>query len=158
MCSPLIWAALLFINLLKLTDMQRVNMTQYDEYPKDMLIYLKNYGPHFNKKLCEFAVKQMTKMVDGKEVGIVPLSKEQVESVLKKHNVYVHNNVLSDEVYVYHMGESDFMGSSIIDEKHLALYVKDVIDDIDAPDGIVFTRWYASMCYIGIPIEWEEML
>jgi len=138
--------------------MQRVNMTQYDEYPKDMLNYLKNYGPHFNKKLCEFAVKQMTKMVDGKEVGVVPMSKEQVSDILKKHNVHVYNNVLSDFVFAYQMGESDFLGSSIPDEKHLALYVKDVIDDIDAPDGIIFTRWYASMCFMGIPIEWQEML
>jgi len=56
------------------------------------------------------------------------------------------------------MGKADFYGSSIIDEKHLILYVKDVIDDIDAEDGIVFNRWYADMCYSGIAIDWEEML
>ena len=42
------------------------------------------------------------------------------------------------------MGNNDFMGSSIIDEKHLSLYVKDVIDDKDGYDGIVFNRWYAD--------------
>lgn len=40
----------------------------------------------------------------------------------------------------------------------MLLYVKDVIDDVDAPDGLVFNRWYADMCYMGIAIDWEEML
>jgi len=56
------------------------------------------------------------------------------------------------------MGNNDFFGSSISDEKHLAMYVKDVIDDEDGYDGIVFNRWYADMVTSGIPIEWEEML
>ena len=56
------------------------------------------------------------------------------------------------------MGYNDFLGSSIPDEKHLAQYVKDVIDDEDGYDGIVFNRWYADTVRIGIPIEWDEML
>lgn len=40
----------------------------------------------------------------------------------------------------------------------VALYIRDVIDDIDAPDGLVFNRWYADMCYCGIAIDWEDML
>ena len=56
------------------------------------------------------------------------------------------------------MGNNDFLGSSIIDEKHLALYVKDVIDDADGYDGIVFNRWYADTVKQGIPIEWDDML
>ena len=40
----------------------------------------------------------------------------------------------------------------------LALYVKDVIDDRDAYDGVVFNRWYADMTRKGLPIEWEDML
>ena len=43
------------------------------------------------------------------------------------------------------MGYIDYMVSSIIDLKHLAMYVKDVIDDKDGYDGIVFNRWYADM-------------
>jgi hypothetical protein len=56
------------------------------------------------------------------------------------------------------MCKADFLGSSIMDERHLALYIKDVIDDIDATDGLIFNRWYADMCYNGIAIDWEEML
>ena len=60
------------------------------------------------------------------------------------NNITLNNNQLYDYVYVYNMGNNDFMGSSIADNKHLCLYVKDVIDDKDGYDGIVFNRWYAD--------------
>lgn len=123
----------------------------YDDRPTSMKNYLKYYGEHFNKKLCEFAV---SKMKHGKPV----VKKEQVDDILNKYGVKLERNELCDHVYVYNMGYNDFLGSSIIDERHLALYVKDVIDDKDGYDGIVFNRWYADMVVQGIPIEWEEML
>ena len=113
--------------------------------------YLKYYGMHFNKKLCEFAVSQMGH-------GKVPVPKDIVDSILKKHNVTLEYNELYDHVYVYNMGNNDFLGSSIPDEAHLALYVKDVIDDKDGYDGIVFNRWYADTVISGTPIEWDEMV
>ena len=134
------------------------SFTDYDVYPEAMIAYLRTYGPHFNKKLAEFAVKKMTKMVDNKEVSIVPQTKEQVEKMLRDNNVRVVNNVLYDEVYIAGMCEADFMGSSITDDRHKALYIRDVIDDVDAPDGLIFNRWYSSMCFMKKPIDWEEML
>ena len=123
----------------------------YDDRPTSMKRYLKYYGEHFNKKLCEFAV---SKMNHGKQ----PIQSEKVDEILNKHNIKLEKNQLYDYVYVYNMGNNDFLGSSITDEKHLALYVKDVIDDKDGYDGIVFNRWYADMVIQGIPIEWEDML
>ena len=76
--------------------------------------------------------------------GKSPVPKEKVDEILAKHSINLKHNELYDYVYVYNMGNNDFMGSSIIDEKHLALYVKDVIDDEDGYDGIVFNRWYAD--------------
>lgn len=123
----------------------------YDDRPASMKNYLKYYGEHFNKKLCDFAV---SKMNHGKS----PITKEIIDVILKKHSIILENNELYDYVYVYNMGNNDFLGSSIVDEKHLALYVKDVIDDKDGYKGIVFNRWYADMVFQGIPIEWEDML
>ena len=123
----------------------------YDDRPSSMKRYLKYYGEHFNKKLCEFAVSKMNH-------GKPPVSTEKVQEILDKHAVKLEHNQLYDHVYVYNMGNNDYMGSSIIDEKHLALYVKDVIDDKDGYDGIVFNRWYADTVVQGIPIEWEDML
>lgn len=131
--------------------MIRKSLDIYDDKPLSMKRYLKYYGQHFNKKLCSFAV---SKMKHGKE----SISKEKVDEVLDKHNIDLEYNELYDYVYVYNMGNNDFLNSSIIDEKHLALYVKDVIDDKDGYDGIVFNRWYADMVTLGIPIEWDEML
>lgn len=138
--------------------MERANLTQYDEYPEAMLIYMRNYGPHFNRKLFEFATSRMTKMLNGKEVKVTPYTKEELNSLLRNYNVEIKNNQLYDGTYVASMCKADFIDSSVPDEKHLALYVKDVLDDVDAPDGLVFNRWYADMCYCGIAIDWEDML
>lgn len=138
--------------------MERTNLTQYDKYPEEMLTYLRHYGPHFNRKLFEFAVSMMTKIIDGKEQKISPYTREQVQKMLELHNVEVKRNQLYDAAYVANMGKADFLGSSITDEYHIALYIKDVIDDVDARDGIVFNRWYADMSYSGIAINWEDML
>lgn len=138
--------------------MIRDNFTRYDEYPEAMLIYLRNYGPHFNRKLFEFATNGMTKKINGSEQKINPILKNNVDTILKAHNIELKNNQLYDAAYVANMCKADFLDSSIVDEKHLALYIKDVIDDIDAPDGLVFNRFYADCCYKGIAIDWEEML
>lgn len=139
--------------------MKRANFTQYEEYPKEMLIYMRHYGPHFNRKMFEFAASQMTyEDKDGEEKHVTPYTKEEVSNLLDMQGVEVKNNQMYDAAYVATMAKADFLGSSIKDEKHLALYVKDVIDDVDAPDGLVFNRWYADMCYKGIAIDWEAML
>ena len=129
----------------------RTSLDTYDDRPKSMKRYLKYYGQHFNKKLCDFAVSKM-------KHGKTPVPKELVEENLNKYNVTLEHNELYDHVYVYNMGNNDFYGSSIKDEKHLALYVKDVIDDEDGYDGIVFNRWYADTVTCGIPVEWDEMV
>lgn len=139
--------------------MERERFTQYDEYPIGMIMYLRNYGSHFNKRLCEFAVSKMKREdPSGAMKRIEPYTKEQVEAMLRNHNVEVINGQLYDATYVANMCKADFLGSSIKDEQHLALYIRDVIDDPDGSDGQVFNRWYADMCYNGIAIDWDEMI
>lgn len=138
--------------------MRRVNFTQFDEMPEAMVAYMRHYGPHFNRKLFEFAVSLMTKEQNGKETRVTPYSKEQVKNLLGSNGITLRNDQLYDSTYVACMCKADFLGSSISDEKHLAMYIKDVIDDPDGYDGIVFNRWYADMCYTGVAIDWEEML
>lgn len=136
----------------------RTNLTQYDEIPQAMVAYLRHYGPHFNKRLFEFAISHMTMMENGREVKLRPYTKEEYKSILAKYGITLKNDQLYDGQYVACMCRADFIGSSIPDEAHLAKYVKDVIDDVDGYDGIVFNRWYADMCYTGIAIDWEDML
>lgn len=139
--------------------MERVNLTQFDDIPESMLMYLRHNGPHFNRKLLEFALSKMYKKdIKGKKESINPYTKEQVKAILDSYGIKLMNDQLYDSTYVANMCKADFLGSSVVDEPHLAMYVRDVIDDPDGYDGIVFNRWYADMCYLGIPIDWEDML
>ena len=63
-----------------------------------------------------------------------------------------------DYVFVATMCKADYLGSSIKDENHLALYVKDTIDDVDASNETTFRRWLATMIGNGMPIDWDELL
>lgn len=140
--------------------MKRDSLDAYDELPEDMYEYLRHNGRHFNKHLCEFAVSRMkVKNPSTGEVGkLIAMSKETIDSLLKTYKIELEYNELYDYVYIANMCKADFLGSSVPDEQHLCKYVKDVIDDVDAYDGIVFNRWYADMCRQGIPISWPDMI
>lgn len=126
----------------------------YDKRPAAMVNYLSHYGWHFSKKMCEFAVGKMKK--DGKRLS--PITKDKLKELLQAYDVTVENDVVYDAIYVVNMAKADFYGSSIPDEKHLAMFVKDYLDDEDGYDGIVFSRFYIDTVKKGLPIDWEEML
>lgn len=133
-------------------------MGSYDEIPEGMKLYLNNYGYHFNKKLWKEATSRMYKEEDGKEESIKPYTKEQVDTLLQSYGIKLKRNKLWDAAYVASMCKSDYLGKSIPDEMHLAMYVKDTIDDFDADEGFVFNRWYADQMYMDNPIEWEDCI
>lgn len=134
------------------------DLTQYDIKPQGMINYLRYNGPHFNKKLCDFAVGLMQKRVGIMMTKIQPMDKQEVDKLLQDNGVVVKGGQLYDSVYVANMCKADFLGSSVPDAQHHAKYIKDVLDDDDAYDGIVFNRWYADMCRKGIVIDWDQML
>lgn len=136
-------------------ERNRQPLDMYDTMPEEQRAYYMNYGKHFNEKMCRFAVGMMR---DRKGNKVEMTKKDDLERKLKENGISIENNVMYDGSYVFSMCMSDFMGSSIEDEKHALLYVKDYIDDPDAADGQVFTRFYASCVNAGIPIDWSEML
>ena len=107
------------------------DFTEYDIKPEGFLNYLRYYGQHFNKKLCEFACSALPKQEYTKDLK------------------------LYDYVYVANWARSMFYGTSIIDEKRLAMFIKDVLEK---EGDLVFNRWYADTAKKGIPIEWEDMI
>lgn len=111
-------------------------------------------GWHFNKKMCEWAVAQMKK--NGKRIKA--MSSESVEELLRKHDVELENNIGHDACYIANMCVADFYGSSIMDEKSLAKFVKDYVDDEDQQDGFIFNRFYADCAHNGVGIPWDEIL
>lgn len=136
----------------------KTDLTQYDIKPEGMVNYLRYNGPHFNKKLCDFAVSLMKKRIGSALIPITPMSKEEVDKLLADNRIVVKGGQLYDSVFVANMCKADFLDSSVIDLGHLAKYIKDVLDDDDAYDGIVFNRWYADMCRKGVAIDWDAVL
>lgn len=123
-----------------------------------MINYLRYNGPHFNQKLLDFATSHMTVKSGSIEQQLVPIKREEVDRILKENAITLKNNQLLDYVYVANMCKADFLGSSIPDNLHMAKYIRDVIDDVDGYDGIVFNRWYADMSRKGIVVNWEDMI
>nr|DAO79698.1 MAG TPA: hypothetical protein [Crassvirales sp.] len=139
--------------------MIRESLDIYDELPEDMIQYLRYNGRHFNRKLVKFAISLMkVRDSNGTEMPVDEITKDELDRMLEHYNIKIDNNQGYDYVYVANMCKADFLGSSVVDEAHLCLYVKDVIDDIDGYDGIVFNRWYADMCRNGIVINWYDIL
>lgn len=129
--------------------MKRERLDQYDTRPSAMVNYLSHYGWHFSKNMCEFALKHLPKKV-------AVLDRDKIDSLLKTYGITLENNQLYDYVYVTNYCLSVQFGSAIPDDKHLAHFVKNEIDLNE--DGMIFTKWYASMCKLGIPIDWKDML
>lgn len=122
------------------------DFTEYDVKPKEFINYLRYYGEHFNKKLCDFACEDFSKK---------DYTKEKLDTLLKLHNITLNKNKLYDYVYLANWCKSVLFGSSIPDEKHLVLFLKDIFEK---EGNLIFNKWYADCAKRGIPIEWEEMI
>lgn len=124
----------------------------------DKEIYLaENGGWHFNKSACDYAI-QTLRGADNKPIK--PISKDDVDEMLKKHGVKLERNKGWDYVYAANLGKSDMggAGSAPTDEKSLAQYVKRTIDDPDGADGEVMACWYTKMLFRRIPVDWGMFL
>ena len=141
---------------------QKTGIEHYniDEWPKGARRYFKTNGFHFNKKACEEAVRGLLKENPAIK-KLEPLDawdKEQVDDLLKRCNVTLEDNELYDYVWVANMVRSDYWKSSITDEQHLALMIKDIVDDPDQRDGFIFNRWISDRLFNGSPIDWEGLM
>lgn len=131
----------------------------YDDMPQPMKRYLKHFGWRFNKAACMYAIGRMwRKDSQGKKTRIKTVGKEQVDEMLKRHNVELENKNLYDYVYAYHMVMADLMGVSVDDEKHVMLSVKALVDDADKPGGNLFWHWYWDEVYAGRGVEFEDFM
>ena len=147
--------ALQLSSTLTITTMKKTALDTWDMLPKDMTAYLRHNGWHFNKKACEYACSMMRNR-SGEKASM--LTKEQVDDMLQRFGVELTDKNSYDYVYVANMCRNDYLGSSVVDENRMALYVKDTIEDKDAGEGQTFRRWYSDMCGKGEMIFWEDML
>lgn len=128
--------------------------------PIEMRSYLRANGYNFSKKACEFAISKMRykNPSTGKEERVEMKTKEQVEEILKKYNIKLENDNGYNGVYWYHQGFSDLFKSSVTDEQHLAMYVKDMIDDPDMPGSNGFRHWLSDCDAKGVVVDWADIL
>ena len=56
------------------------------------------------------------------------------------------------------MAMADYWGSSIEDDAHLALFVKDYLDDPDGYETKAFDHFVMDCRAKGEPIFWDEMM
>ncbi len=128
--------------------------------PRAMQDYLRYNKWSFSKKACHEAVKRMrrTNPSTGKKESVEELSKDKVDDMLSKYGIKLDNNRGYDYVYVANVGKTKYLKSSISDEQHLALYVKDVIDDDENPGGNVFRKWLMDQAVKGDPVEFGDLL
>lgn len=130
-----------------------------DEFPSGMEEYLAQNGWHFNKKMFTWATSNMYKIDNsGKRSYIPTLSKDAVDDMLRRYGITLENKYGYDYVYAANMCKADYLGSSVIDEQHVALFVKDYVDDKDGYPELPFTRFYADCVGTGTPIDWEDMI
>lgn len=123
-------------------------MTAFEEYTDQ-------YGCHFSRKLYEFAVSMMK---DRNGNRVQPVEKEQAKEFLETHGVTVKNDKGYDAAYVYHMARADYLGSSISDDAHLALFVRDFLDDPDGSKTKAFDHFVVDCRAKKEPIFWDDML
>lgn len=129
----------------------------YDNIPEDMRKYLQFNGFNFSEKMAEFAI---SKMKDNVGNPYTPVSREKVKELLARYGVTLELDNGANSWYVCNMLKSDNWGSSISDEQHLALAVKDYVDDKDAGVGTEKPfRYFFALCMgNGTAIPWREMM
>ncbi len=140
--------------------MKRVPLDMYDDIPEEMRKYLKHHGWHFNKKACDFAVNLMRKKnaSTGKMEKVEKLPKEQVDVMLLKYGVQLENTFDYDYVYLANKLKNVMLKSSLADEQHLAMAIKDIVEDSELGDGEIMRKWDAEMTARGISIEWADIV
>lgn len=130
------------------------------DMPPGMRSFVRAYGYNFNRKACNYAVSKMKRMnpATGKKEAIDPLTKDDVDELLKKQGIKLEHNEGHNHVYIANMIKADYWKSSIEDDAHMAKMIKDIIDDPDCPGGAVFRKWLAVCDEKGIMVDWDELL
>ena len=122
--------------------------------------YMEHYKGHFSKKMAEWAISMMERKDEetGKPKGITPYTIEEVEAMIAPFRNKIGEKCIYDAWYVANMAKADYLGSSLADKAHVALYVKDTLCDPDGEPEMVFACFRAKCDVKRIPIYWERML
>lgn len=128
----------------------------YDILPAGMDAYLASHGHHFSKPMLEWAVSMMR---DRRGSKLNLIDKKRFDELMKAYNITLSRKEgFYDGLYVWMMATSDYLGSSIIDEQHLAMFVRDYIDDPDGNPTRPFDEFYINCIAKGVDIPWQDII
>lgn len=128
----------------------------YDILPAGMEAYLASHGRHFSKPMLEWAVSLMKDKNGNRGQAI---EKKQFDDMMKAYGLELNRkDGFYDGPYVLAMAKSDYMGTSITDERHLVMFVKDYIDDVDGNKTRAFDEFYINCVAKGIDIPWKDII
>lgn len=128
----------------------------YDIIPAGMSAYLASHGRHFSKPMLEWACSMMKDRRGSKQI---PLDKKDFDKNMNEYGIKLdRTDGYYDGIYVWAMASSDYLSSSIQDEYHIALFVKDYIDDVDGNPTRAFDEFYINCVAKGVDIPWEDMI
>lgn len=131
-----------------------------DKFPSGMETYLQMYQWTFSPKLAKWAVSKMMK-TDPQTKAKKPIeawTKEQVDEMLKRYGITLEHDNGYDAMWCANMAKADYYKSSIVDEQHIAMFVRDFIDDPDGYEGKCLTTFYASCIGKGVVVPWEDVI
>lgn len=137
-----------------------IDIYDFDLMPRSKKIYIMQNGNHFNKELFLYSASLMFKenKQTGKREKVPVYTKEEVDNILKKHNIEIENKGGYDYMYVAQSIRADYLGGSITDEQKMALHIKETCDDADAPDGYIFKSWCLRQDMLGEVVDWEDFV
>ena len=128
----------------------------YDIMPAGMEAYSASHGHHFSKPMLEWAASMMKNRAGNREKV---LEKSRFDDIMKMYGqTLTRNEGYYDGIYVWTMAKSDYFGSSILDDQHLAAFVKDYIDDVDGNPTRAFDEFYINCVSKGVDIPWKDMI
>ena len=131
-------------------------MDYYDILPAGMEAYLASHGRHFSKPMLEWAVSMMRDRRGNKGTA---LDRKKFDELMKAYNMTLERNEgYYDGPYVWAMAKSDYLGTSIVDEQRLAMFVKDYIDDVDGNPTRAFDEFYINCVAKGVDIPWQDLI
>lgn len=114
---------------------------------------------HFSKKLAEWAIsRMMTKdPATGRMVKAPYHPIEEMENAMHAIGTRVSDECIYDAWYLYNMCFADYR-NSLDDERRIARYIDETINDPDGCPEMVLACFRAKMDVLGIPIFWERMM
>lgn len=131
-------------------------MDYYDILPKGMDAYLASHSHHFSKPMLEWAVGMMRDR-KGNKVNLP--ERKQLDEILRSNNVVLERtDGYYDPLYVWCVARTDYFGSSIVDDLHMARFVADYLGDPDGNPTRAFDEFVANCMAKGVDIPWEDLI